>query len=122
MKKAVVIYLSYLLSISSHAYANSYLDMITQPPEEQISDENVPPQFISLQISEEYTSPATTNNQTTSPVVSPMQEQEKYQAWLKSRQNIKNMPILSKDDLQNFIYTFEAGLLGVGLYEIYRYK
>ena len=99
--------------------------MITQPPEEQAARANVPRQPASPKTPDDYLYPKKTTAPqviTTAPVVTPAQEEEKYQAWLKAKQTPKKPPLLSKDDLQNFIYTFEAGLLGAGLYEIYRRK
>ena len=125
MKKLVGIYLLYILSISHSVYANSYMDMITQPPEEQTSKDIVPPQNISPAITTDNNyllSSPNTIQATSKPVVLPSQEQQKYQAWLKAQLEQEDDSFLNKENLQNILYAIEAGLLGVGLYEIYRYK
>ena len=125
MKKIVGIYLLYILSISHPVYANSYMDMITQPPEEQASKDTVPPQNIAPTVKTDNNNlPDIPNTMqpTSKPVVSPSQEQQKYQAFLKAQLKQDNDSFLTKENLQNMLYAIEAGLLGVGLYEIYRYK
>ncbi len=98
--------------------------MITRPPEEQTDIISATPEVSYSNTTQKYFSfsSATKTSSTTAPVISPSQEQEKYLSWLKAQQQPIDNSVLNKENIQNFIYTIETGLLGVGLYEIYRYK
>ena len=101
------------------AYANSYLEMITKAPEEQGENE-------AMEVIEEnetsvqrkpdlwYDSRITT----ASPVV--VSPYPKYYAWARAKANEYQFD-RTQEQLQNLIYIIEGGLVGWGLYEIYKY-
>ena len=98
--------------------------MITKPPAEQYIAESAPPEVVSPKPNAvNYYSFAHKNiPATTSPAILPSAEEQKYQAWLQSQANTPTDSAFSQETIQNMIYTLETGLLGLGLYEIYRYK
>ena len=124
MKKAFIISVVFFSGFFSYAHANSYFDMITRPPVEQVATAPALPEVSYFPSTNNETPPAAPIKAppTAAPVVSPAQELEKYQAWLKAKQQQNNNSALNKETIQNMIYMIETGLLGVGLYEIYRYK
>jgi len=97
------------------AYANSYLEMITTAP---VSQE------IDAAITEDKTPAAPLNwwydsrIVTSSPVV--VSPYPKYYAWARS-QAFENLYDETHEQIQNLIYAVEGGLLGWGLYELYKY-
>lgn len=105
---------------ASIAHANSYFDMITEPPqgytpEDEVFDE----------VKTNTSSNTGTMNwwydsriKTRSPVV--VSPYPKYYAWAKAKADENKMDY-TDTQIQDFIYAVEGGLVGWGLYEIYRY-
>ena len=110
----VIFFLFSLIELPS-AYANSYLEMITTAP---VSQE------IDAVVTEDKTSAEPLNwwydsrIVTSSPVV--MSSYPKYYAWARS-QAFGDFYDESHEQIQNLIYAVEGGLLGWGLYELYKY-
>jgi len=100
------------------AYANSYLEMLTTAPQGQTETvtpyTSEPAQPSNLKPNWWYDSRITTPSPV---VVSPY---PRYQAWLKAKAN-ESQSDESHEQIQNMIYMIEGGLLGLGLYEIYKY-
>jgi len=105
------------MAIVGSAYANSYLDMLTTAPDGQ---EKIAP-YISEQLKE--------NNSklnwwydarivTRSPVV--VSPYPKYYAWARAQAD-NNQFDRTHEYVQDMIYVIEGGLVGWGLYELYKY-
>ena len=115
--KVVVGILLFALSMmrGKSACANSYLEMITTAPEnhepETVKTEEEKP---SVPLDWWYDSRIVTS----SPVV--VSSYPKYYAWAHSKA-YENVSDDTHEHIQNLIYAVETGLLGWGIYEIYKY-
>lgn len=113
-----ILVLALSLSGGNLAYANSYLEMITTAPAPEPAVETATE--TSLQTIPEkpldwwYDSRIVTS----SPVI--VSSYPKYYAWARSKAN-ENKYDRAHEQLQNLIYAVEGGLVGWGLYEIYKY-
>lgn len=121
--KKVLIQIGLILALCTNdSKANSYLDMITSKPVGQ-TEEELPSAPAVDEVLETPLSSVVIKNtptmRTTSPVVT--SPYPKYQAWLKAKAR-ENRYDNTHEQIQNMIYTLEGGLLGLGIYEIYRYK
>ena len=119
VRACVVILVLEICAIPAHA--NSYLDMITEPPEGDVQEENV---FNDVQVNTNSQAGAInwwydSRIKTRSPVV--VSPYPKYYAWLRAKANEHRYDD-TDEQIQNLIYAVEGGLVGWGLYEIYRYK
>ena len=112
-----ILVLALSLSGGDLTYANSYLEMITTAPAQESAVETA--SETSSQTSQEkpldwwYDSRIVTS----SPVV--VSSYPKYYAWARSKAN-ENKYDRTHEQLQNMIYVIEGGLVGWGLYEIYK--
>ena len=123
IKKAVracAVILAMEICVSS-AHANSYLDMITEPPEGYEPEEKV-----FEEVENNTGSKAGAINwwydsriKTRSPVV--VSPYPRYYAWVRAKAN-EGRQNNTDEQIQNLIYAVEGGLVGWGLYEIYRYR
>lgn len=121
MKNFVLVFVLALAGFINSANANSYLEMITQPPadysssvtEESVfddvdqSDSSHPPLWYDYRIT------------TASPVV--FSPYPKYLAWQKAKARENEIEFDEHEFIQNLIYTTEGGLAAWGLYQIYKY-
>ena len=119
-KKVVLVCVIILvMGVCSFAHANSYLEMITEPPENYEEPES------DIVDDVEMNAPSKTNLwydsriKTQAPVV--VSPYPRYYAWLRSKAN-EGREDNTHEQIQNLIYIMEGGLAGWGLYEIYRYK
>ena len=120
MKSAIRILCCVFLFISN-AKADSYMDLITTPPEgwEEESSRVQPSVGVSsYQVRQPIQSDLWYDSRikTKSPVV--MSSYPKYLAWVRA-QTESNYYDYTHDYMQNLIYATEAGLLGWGIYELY---
>lgn len=97
------------------AYANSYLEMITTAPENH-ETETIPTadKIPAAPLNWWYDSRIVTSSPV---VVSPY---PKYYAWAHSKA-YEDLYDDTHEHIQNLIYAVEGGLVGWGLYEIYKY-
>lgn len=106
---------------ASSVHANSYLDMITEPPEGYEQEEQVVEEVEANTVSKQgplnwwYDS----RIKTMSPVV--VSPYPRYYAWVRAKAN-EDRQNNTDEQIQNLIYAVEGGLVGWGLYEIYRYR
>lgn len=104
------------------AHANSYLEMITTKPETHIDETSTVKSTPEIDATIQENRPISwhdTRIKTAAPVVT--SAYPKYQAWLQAKANEFQYDDTT-EEIQNMIYMLETGLLGWGLYEIYRYK
>jgi hypothetical protein len=121
VKNFVLVFVLALAGFINSANANSYLEMITQPPadysssvtEESVfddvdqSDSSHPPLWYDYRIT------------TASPVV--FSPYPKYLAWQRAKARENKIEFDEHEFIQNLIYTTEGGLAAFGLYQIYKY-
>lgn len=123
MKIAVSIILVSLAFLASPAYANSYLQMLTTPPENYPVDTSSENEDY---FSDEAQTPNIKDNLwydsrliTSAPIV--VSSKPKYQAWLRSKTYPKRYELRTKEKLQNTLYIAEGLLLGAALYLLYKF-
>lgn len=118
MKRTVGILLFCCLLIANKsAFANSYLDMLTTAPVMADNQQSEGSNQQEIQVRQNpnwwYDSRITT----VSPVV--VSPYPKYYAWLRAQANEGQFD-QTHENIQNLIYVIEGGLVGWGLYEIYK--
>ena len=122
MKIAVSVILVYLSVLVAPAYANSYLQMITTPPEGVEVDANSADVDYFSDIEKHDT---VKNNLwydyrlvTSAPVV--VSSYPKYKAWLETRKYQNQYEFDMKETLQTALYIAEGVLLAFGVYTLYK--
>jgi len=122
MKVVVSIVLAMFFISVAPAHANSYLQMLTTPPEngvvENTSGEDYFPEDVrnsSIENNLWYDSRLSTS----APIV--VSSYPKYQAWLKTRKYQYQNDYDPKEKLQTLLYITEGLLVGAGLYMLYKY-
>lgn len=110
-----------MVMCTDFAYANSYLDMLTEPPEGYEQDELTSGSAVIVPSSNANTLDWWYDSRikTSAPVV--VSSYPKYYAWVRARADEDRNNYIDSQ-IQDFIYAVEGGLVGWGLYEIYRYK
>lgn len=120
-------YLSYIVlplalyCFPKTASANSYLEMITQKPQDTTEQQETDSYFNGIADTPKetpllwYDSRITTH----APVV--FSEYPKYQAWKQAKARENELQFDSHKFIQNLIYGAEGGLAAWGIYQIYKY-
>jgi len=122
--KAAIRFIGLLVLISaSTVRADSYMDLITTPPEDgEIVQVETPVSGGTVYRSAEPIGATSawydSRIKTRSPVV--VSPYPKYTAWLRSQVE-EDFSNYTHDQIQNLIYATEAGLLGWGIYELYKH-
>lgn len=121
MKVVVSIVLAMFFISAAPAHANSYLQMLTTPPEGYVPETSSDDEYFS----EDLEATNIKNNLwydsrlvTSAPIeVSPY---PKYKAWLETRKYDRQYMYDPKEQLQNILYAIEGILLVAGIYMLYK--
>lgn len=121
MKNFVLVFVLALAGFINSANANSYLEMITQPPADYSSSVTEESVFDDVVQSDSSHSPLWYDYRitTASPVV--FSPYPKYLAWQKAKARENEIEFDEHEFIQNLIYTTEGGLAAFGLYQLYKY-
>ena len=113
-----ILALCYDIKIAS---ANSYLEMITQAPQNTTEQQIESSYFDGIENSAPKAAPLWYDTHITTPAPVVFSDVTKYQAWQQAKAHENEIQFNPHEFIQNLIYTTEGGLAALGIYQLYKY-